>query len=158
MHVCILSCASGKQILVDGTPLHLKGIAWNPVPKGGAHPADLNFAAAVEEDAKLMQQMGINAVARLHNGSQFHVPLESFGSWACVESIHRWASHAHVCHSSRFPYVCECARVCRHSDARVFVFCVCAGYCKILQPPRFHAFAANGFGAQLKTTDRTRTT
>eukprot|EP00438_Fugacium_kawagutii_P006985 Skav233382 [mRNA] locus=scaffold1038:147333:152668:+ [translate_table: standard] len=53
---------AGKQILVDGTPLHLKGVAWNPVPKGGAHPADLNFAAAVEEDAKLMQKMGINAV------------------------------------------------------------------------------------------------
>lgn len=48
---------------MDGTPLHLKGVAWNPVPKGGVHPADLNFPAAVEEDAKLMKKMGINAAS-----------------------------------------------------------------------------------------------
>mmetsp|Transcript_31994 Transcript_31994/g.68135 ORF Transcript_31994/g.68135 Transcript_31994/m.68135 type:complete len:440 (+) Transcript_31994:72-1391(+) len=53
---------SGRQLLVDGRPLHLKGVNWNPVKKGGSHPLDLNFPGYVVQDAALMEQMGINAV------------------------------------------------------------------------------------------------
>mmetsp|Transcript_150723 Transcript_150723/g.420140 ORF Transcript_150723/g.420140 Transcript_150723/m.420140 type:complete len:581 (-) Transcript_150723:534-2276(-) len=53
---------SGKQIAVDGKPLHLKGVNWNPVKKGGTHPWGLDFAGTVEADSKLMVEAGINAV------------------------------------------------------------------------------------------------
>ena len=36
------------------------------MPKGGVHPADLDFARFVEEDSKLMMEMGINAAPRTH--------------------------------------------------------------------------------------------
>ena len=52
----------GRQLVVNGKPLHLKGVAWNPVAKGGSYPRDLDFAGFVEQDAALMQRMGINAV------------------------------------------------------------------------------------------------
>ena len=81
----------GKQILVDGTPLHLKGVAWNPVPKGGVHPADLNFPAAVEEDAKLMKKMGINAVRTYEPIVDSWVldTLWKEGIWV-VNSVYNW--------------------------------------------------------------------
>eukprot|EP00435_Cladocopium_sp_Y103_P061611 s423_g23.t1 len=81
----------GKQILVDGTPLHLKGVAWNPVPKGGAHPADLDFSSAVEEDAKLMKTMGINAVRTYEPITEKWVldTLWSQGIWV-VNSVYNW--------------------------------------------------------------------
>merc|ERR1719497_206942 len=34
----------GRQLMVDGKPLHLKGVAWNPIKKGGSPPSGLNFA------------------------------------------------------------------------------------------------------------------
>jgi len=52
----------GRQILVDGKPIHVKGVAWNPVKKGGTNPRDVNFAEAVERDAALLAQAGVNAV------------------------------------------------------------------------------------------------
>jgi len=49
----------GRQVLVDGVPVHLKGVAWNPVPRGSSR---VDFRGYVEQDAALMKQAGINAV------------------------------------------------------------------------------------------------
>mmetsp|Transcript_30172 Transcript_30172/g.71231 ORF Transcript_30172/g.71231 Transcript_30172/m.71231 type:complete len:342 (+) Transcript_30172:2-1027(+) len=49
----------GRQVLVDGVPLHLKGVAWNPVAKGRS---SADFRRFVEQDAALMARAGINAV------------------------------------------------------------------------------------------------
>jgi len=49
----------GRQVLVDGVPLHLKGVAWNPVPRGSSK---VDFREYVERDSALMAQAGINAV------------------------------------------------------------------------------------------------
>lgn len=53
---------SERQILVNGEPLHLRGVCWNPVGKGGEHPAGLDFAGFAEKDLALMRAIGINAV------------------------------------------------------------------------------------------------
>lgn len=52
----------GSQVLVNGKAVHLKGINWNPIMAGGEPPYSLNFKDHVEQDSKLMQKAGINAV------------------------------------------------------------------------------------------------
>lgn len=53
---------SGRQLMVDGAPFQLRAVCWNPVPVGGQHPADLDYAGYVVQDATLMQAAGINAL------------------------------------------------------------------------------------------------
>jgi len=52
----------GRQLLVNGQPFFMKGVCWNPIGIGGIHPAGLNWSGFVEQDSKLMQEAGINAV------------------------------------------------------------------------------------------------
>ena len=34
----------GRGVFVDGEPLHLRGVCWNPVPQGAGHPSGLDYA------------------------------------------------------------------------------------------------------------------
>jgi hypothetical protein len=52
----------GRQLLVDGQPILLRGVCWNPVPVGAIHPEGLDFAGFAERDAAQMQELGINVV------------------------------------------------------------------------------------------------
>jgi len=49
-----------RQIQVGDNPIHIKGVAWSPIPIGSG-PGNY-FADTVEEDAALMAQAGINVV------------------------------------------------------------------------------------------------
>lgn len=52
----------GRGIFVDGRAFHIRGVCWNPVPKGATHPDGIDFAGSVDEDGALMQAAGINVV------------------------------------------------------------------------------------------------
>ncbi len=52
----------GRALTLNGEIFHIKGVNWNPVAKGGSHPADLDFAGFVEQDSALMAAAGINVV------------------------------------------------------------------------------------------------
>jgi len=57
---------SGRQLLVDGKPFIIKGVCYNPVPKGKFQPLFNNPDAAglkvLEQDFKLMNEAGINTI------------------------------------------------------------------------------------------------
>lgn len=47
---------------MDGEAYHVRGVCWNPVPKGKSHPAGLDYAGFVSGDAALFEAAGINTV------------------------------------------------------------------------------------------------
>lgn len=51
-----------RKIYVDGTPLHIKGVNWNPVPVGRTHPEGIQFAEHVQTDARLLAEAGVNVI------------------------------------------------------------------------------------------------
>eukprot|EP00933_Yihiella_yeosuensis_P005167 TRINITY_DN109634_c0_g1_i1.p1 TRINITY_DN109634_c0_g1~~TRINITY_DN109634_c0_g1_i1.p1 ORF type:complete len:384 (+),score=78.38 TRINITY_DN109634_c0_g1_i1:99-1250(+) len=51
-----------RRMYVDGAALHIKGVNWNPVPKGSSHPRGLQFSEHAELDAKLMAEAGVNVI------------------------------------------------------------------------------------------------
>ncbi len=53
---------SGRDILVNGSPLTVKGIVYQPIPAGADPGAGSQFASFVAQDAPLMQAAGINTI------------------------------------------------------------------------------------------------
>lgn len=51
----------GDRLVVDGQPFFIRGVCWNPVPKGGGN-GDRDFRGFVEQDGDMMAAAGINAV------------------------------------------------------------------------------------------------
>lgn len=59
----------GRQLLVDGKPFVMKGVCYNPVPKGGAYPEGLitqhptkQDLAVIKKDFEMMHAAGINTI------------------------------------------------------------------------------------------------
>jgi hypothetical protein len=52
----------GKQLLVNGSPFRIRGVCWNPVPKGKTHPDGLDYPGLAPKDIPLMKAAHINVV------------------------------------------------------------------------------------------------
>jgi len=53
---------TGTGFVQDGQPFPIRGVCWNPVPKGGTQAVDRDFPGFVDQDAALMAAAGINVV------------------------------------------------------------------------------------------------
>lgn len=53
---------SGRDILINGVPLTIKGVVYQPIPAGADPGNGAQFASHVDVDAPLMQAAGINAI------------------------------------------------------------------------------------------------
>lgn len=87
---------SGRQLLWDGKPMHLKGVNWNPVPWGGTHPPSAtDYQDSVERDAELLHQMGVNAV-RTYTPMTDHMVLDKLwarGIWV-INTVYGYAGQS----------------------------------------------------------------
>ena len=72
---------SGRQILVDGRPLHIKGVCWSPTPKGESNHAD--FSGFMGSDLSLMKEAGINVIRTYGSISDKAVlgEIQAHGMW-----------------------------------------------------------------------------
>ena len=52
----------GRKLFVNGEVFHVKGISWNPIPKGGTHPQALDYPGFADLDIPMMVEAGINTV------------------------------------------------------------------------------------------------
>jgi hypothetical protein len=52
----------GRELVVDCVPYQVRGVCWNPVPRGATHPQGLDYDGLAPTDVPLMQAAGINTV------------------------------------------------------------------------------------------------
>lgn len=57
-----ISVIPGDQVAVLDKDFYIKGVCWNPVPKGASHPHGIDYQGLVLKDAPLMAKAGINTV------------------------------------------------------------------------------------------------
>lgn len=79
----------GTQLLVDGSPVHMKGVCWNPISKGQTHPAGLDFAGFADIDLPMMEQVGINTIRTYEPITDLAVldKIQAHGMWV-VNSVY----------------------------------------------------------------------